>query len=106
MYGRVVGKYNVSYCGASYDGDVPYEMVIIEEFNGDIPVKGSKKTLYFRRNKGTDRTYILPDMRTEKEVEKWMQYKNYTRIGVRLQVQIETNVIYEPENYTMGQGKE
>ena len=85
---RQVGKYNVNYCGLSYDGDTPYELVIIEEFDGEKYVKGSKKELYFRRNKRTEREYILPDMRTEKEVEKWLQYKNHTKIVAKMKIEI------------------
>lgn len=76
---KEVGKYNVDYEGLSYDGKIPYEMVIIEEFDGNTPVEGSRKTLYFR----TDEKYIVPQLNTESKIEVWMKkYKNNSKIQV------------------------
>lgn len=83
---KEVGCYNVTFCGLSYDNNnVPYEMIIIEKFNGDTYIEGSKKTLYFRHDKG----YILPNFSNEKEVEKYLQYRNYTRLKAKKSVSIE-----------------
>lgn len=79
---KEVGKYNIDFEGLSYDGNIPYEMVIIEEFNGNAPVEGSKKTLYFRQNIGTERKYIMPQFKNEEEVEMWLQYRNNAKIQV------------------------
>lgn len=84
-----IGKYNVDFVGVSYDGDIPYQMVIIEEFDDDTPIKGSKKTLYFRQNIGTETKYIMPDMRTETEIEKWLQYRNNTKLQIYNKLVIE-----------------
>lgn len=69
---KEIGKYNIDFARLSYDGKIPYEMVIIEEFNGNEPVKGSKKTLYFRQNIGTERKYIMPEFKNEAAVEMWL----------------------------------
>lgn len=86
---KEIGKYNVNFCGLSYDGNIPYEMVIIEEFNGNVPVKGNKKTLYFRQNIGTKRKYIMPMINTETEVKQWLQYRNYSKIQIYNKLVIE-----------------
>ena len=72
---KEVGKYNVDFEGLSYDGNTPYEMVIIEEFNGNVPVEESRKTLYFRQNVGAEKEYIVPNFKDETEIEKWLQYR-------------------------------
>lgn len=90
MYGiKEVGKYNVDYEGISYDGKIPYEMIIIEEFDGNIPVKGSRKTLYFRQNIGTERKYIMPEMKTETDIEFWLQYRNNTKLQILNKIVVE-----------------
>lgn len=81
MYGiKEVGKYNIDYEGFVYDGKIPYQMVIIEEFDGNTPVKGSRKTLYFRDNEKMERKYIVPEIKTEAEVEKFLHYPNNAKI--------------------------
>ena len=86
MYGvKEVGKYNVDYEGLSYDGKTPYEMIIIEEFDGNTPVKGSRKTLYFR----IDGKYIVPQLNTEAKIEAWLKYKNNSKIQVHKEVVVE-----------------
>lgn len=86
---KEVGKYNVDFEGLSYDRKIPYEMVIIEEFSGDIPVEGSRKTLYFRQNNSKENTYIIPAFNTEEEIEKWLQYKNNTKIQIYNKIIVE-----------------
>lgn len=76
---KEIGCYNVTFCGLSYDNNTPYGMVIIEKFNGNTYIEGSKKTLYFRMDNKHDRGYILPNFSSEKEVEKYLQYRNYAR---------------------------
>lgn len=66
-------------------------MVIIEKFNSNTPVEGSKKTLYFRQNIGTERKYIIPEFSNEKEVEKWLKYRNNSKIQIYNKLVIEVN---------------
>ena len=76
---KYVGKYNVSYCGKSYDKKVEFEMVIISEFDeSDGKCKEvARKTFYFLRGKGL----VVPEFKTEKEVEEiFLKYKNNERI--------------------------
>lgn len=90
MYGiRKTGKYNVDYEGVFYDGKIPYQMVIIEEFNGNAPIEGSRKTLYFRDNKKTEKKYIIPEIRTEAEVEQFLNYPNNAKIKIQKEYKIE-----------------
>lgn len=90
MYGiKKIGKYNVDFEGLEYDGKIPYEMVIIEEFNENTPVKGSKKTLYFRQNIGIERRYIIPEFTNEKSVEIWLQYRNNAKIQIYNKIVVE-----------------
>lgn len=78
---KEVGKYNVDYKGDIWDGKIKYEMVGIQEFNGDIPV-GNEKILYFLLEKDC----IIPDLETEEEVERLLVYENYTKLIVRQQI--------------------
>lgn len=82
---KEIGKYNVDFEGISYDGKIPYEMVIIEEFAEGKPVKGSKKTLYFRGEKN----YIMPVFSTEEAVEMYLQYANNTKLQIFSKVVVE-----------------
>lgn len=82
---KEIGCYNVTFCGLSYDNNTPYEMVIIEKFNGNTYIEGSKKTLYFRHNRGC----VFPNFSSEKEVEKYLQYRNYARLKAKKSVSIE-----------------
>lgn len=69
---KIVGKYNVDYCGAAYDGKTKYEMVIISEFdesNGKCK-EVSRNTFYFLRGKDL----IVPKFNTEAEVEEITNY--------------------------------
>lgn len=87
---KEVGKYNIDFEGLSYDGKIPYEMVIIEEFNGNTPVEDSRKILYFsRKNIGNERKYIMPCFRNEEEVEMWLQYRNYAKIQIFNKIVVE-----------------
>lgn len=86
---KEVGKYNIDFEGRSYDGNIPYEMVIIEEFNGNTPVKGSRKTLYFRQNTKIEDTYIIPKFNTEEEIKKWLQYRNNAKIQIYNKIVVE-----------------
>ena len=84
MYGiKEVGRYNVDYEGLVYDGKIPYQMVIIEKFNGNTPIEGSRKTLYFRDNQKAERKYIVPEIRTETEVEQFLKYQNNAKIKIQ-----------------------
>ncbi len=86
---KEVGKYNIDFVGLSYDGNIPYEMIIIEEFNGNVPVVGSRKILYFRQNLDFKMKYIIPDFKDETEVEMWLQYRNNAKIQIYNKIIIE-----------------
>lgn len=77
---KQIGKYNVDFAGLVYDEGIPYQMVSIFEFDGNKPVNEGrpKKTLYFRQDKGD----ILPDLRTEEDVEKLLRYRNHEKIHI------------------------
>lgn len=79
MYGvKEVGRYNIDYCGKSYDGTIPYQMVIISTFEGDKEV--AKKVLYFRDNIGVDGIYIIPPMKTEDQIKRLLIYPDNAKI--------------------------
>lgn len=77
-----IGKYNVDYAGLSYDGGIPYQLVIIEEFDEHNKPTGNKKSLYFRCNRTVTEKYVMPDLSTEKKVGEWMGFKNYTKFQI------------------------
>lgn len=88
MYGmKEIGKYNVDYEGLSYDGKIPYQMVIIAEFDGDKEL--SRKRFYFRDNIGLNRFYIMPPLGTEEQIEDILQYPDNSKIRVYNQMVIE-----------------
>ena len=66
---KIVGKYNVDYCGAVYDGKIKYEMVIISEFDSNDR-EISRSIYYFLC--GED--LITPEFQTEADVEKITKY--------------------------------
>lgn len=82
---KEVGCYNITFCGLSYNNNIPYDMVIIEKFNNNTYIEGSKKVLYFRN----ERDCIVPVFNTEKEVEKYLQYRNYEKLKVKKSITIE-----------------
>lgn len=72
-----VDYYNVTFCGASYDNKIRYEMIIIEKFEGEKYIPDSKKVFYFLDNKET----IVPKMETVKQIEQFYNaYKNNAKI--------------------------
>lgn len=78
-----IGKYNVDYAGLSYyDGGIPYQLVIIEEFDEHNKPTGNKRSLYFRCNRTTTEKYVMPDLNTEKKVDEWMGFKDYTKFQI------------------------
>lgn len=79
---RHIGKYNVDYAGLSYDEGIPYQLVIIEEFNKLNKPTGNKKSLYFRCNRTAAEKYVMPDLGTEEKVDEWMGFKNYTKFQI------------------------
>ena len=88
MYGmKEIGKYNVDYEGLSYDGKIPYQMVIIAEFDGDKEL--SRKRFYFRDNIGLNRFYIMSPLGTEEQIEDILQYPDNSKIRVYNQMVIE-----------------
>lgn len=90
MYGiKQIGKYNVDYEGLSYEGNIPYHMVIIEEFDQDDKPIGNRKTFYFRRNRTTTERYIMPNLSTEEAIDKWMLYPNYSKFQLYRKTVIE-----------------
>lgn len=82
-----IGKYNVSYEGKSWNGSVPYEMIIIQEFNGNKPV-GNHKCFYIR----TKNLLTPPFFKTEQEVEELMKFPEYTRFVFRLMLGVDKEV--------------
>lgn len=77
-----VGKYNVDFAGETYDEGVPYDTVIIEEFDRYNKPTGIKKTFYFRRNRTTTEQYIMPDLSTEEKISQWMGFKSRTKFQI------------------------
>ena len=84
-----VGKYNVDYAGLSYDEGVPYQLVIIEEFNKLNKPTGNKKSLHFRCNRTAAEKYVMPDLSTEEKVDYWMVYPNHSKFRLSTRVIIE-----------------
>jgi len=85
MYGvKEIGKYNVDYKGDIWDGKIKYEMIGIQEFTGDTPV-GKEKILYFL----TGKDCVIPGFRTEEEIERFLKYRNHTKLRVRKQIVVE-----------------
>ena len=77
-----VGKYNVDFAGETYDEGVPYDTVIIEEFDRYNKPTGIKKTFYFRRNRTTTEQYIMPDLSTEEKISQWMGFKSHIKFQI------------------------
>ena len=77
---KYVGRFNVDYAGAIYDGKTPYEMVIISEVEGNKEL--ARKTFYFRKNDNKEKTYTIPTMETEEEVERWFRCRQYAKFCV------------------------
>lgn len=84
-----VGKYNVDFAGETYDEGVPYDTVIIEEFDRLNKPTGIKKTFYFRRNRTAAEQYIMPDLSTEEKVDYWMEYPSYSKFQMYKTIIIE-----------------
>ena len=86
---KIIGKYNIDYCGAAYDGKTKYEMVIISEFdesNGKCK-EVSRHTYYFLCGKDL----ITPEFKTEADVEKITQYyRHYEKIKAWKEVRTTT----------------
>lgn len=79
-----VGKYNVDNEGFVYDRQrEKYYMFIFEEFEKNDKPVGNRKIFYIDSK-------IIPEFKTEKEVEEIMKYKNYSRI------KIESKKFYKP----------
>ena len=74
-----IGKYNVDFAGETYDEGIPYDTVIIEEFDRLNKPTGIKKVFYFRRNRTAAEKYIMPDLSTEEKVDYWMEYPSYSK---------------------------
>lgn len=93
MYGiQRIGKYNVDYAGSIYDKNIPYHMVIIEEFDRDDKPTGKRKTFYFRENRANRKTeckYLCPQFSTESEITNLMSYPEYSRFRIYKQVVFE-----------------
>lgn len=81
---KEVGRFNVDFAGSAYDGKIPYEMVIISEFDGNKEI--GRKCFYFRCNNRNENCYIIPLMDTEAEVEKWFKHRNNARFSVYTRV--------------------
>lgn len=76
---KTIGRFNVDYCGAAWNGSTKYEMVIISEFdNNDKEIR--RYTYYFLRGDGL----IIPDFKTEAEVKDILRnYSNNARIKAK-----------------------
>ena len=86
---KQVGNFNVDFAGEIWDGDVKYQMVLFQQFEGDKPLGGSK-CLYFRDEKG----YEVPRLNTINEVvEYFVAFKN----NVKLSIDATKKVIRESE---------
>lgn len=77
---KEVGRFNIDFAGSAYDGKIPYEMVIISEFDGNKEI--GRKCFYFRVNTACDNTYKIPHFTTEEEVERFYKRKNNARFSV------------------------
>ena len=86
---KEIGKYNIDFAGLIYDGIIPYELIIIEEFDGNIPIQGSRKSFYIRKNIGNENKYIYPNLRCERDVENILQYPNNSRLAIYNKIIVE-----------------
>jgi len=83
---KIIGKYNVDYCGAAYDGKIKYEMVIISEFDSNDR-EINRSIYYFLCGKGL----TTPEFKTEADVEKITQYyRNHEKIKAWKEVKTAT----------------
>ncbi len=68
---KEIGRFNVDYAGLIYDGRIPYNMIIISEFDDADKFLGNK-TFYFYGE--------VPDFETEEEVEEVYSFLRYTKL--------------------------
>ena len=61
---KIIGKYNVDYCGNAWDGKTKYVMVIISEFDSNDK-EIDRNIYYFLCGKDL----ITPEFKTEADVE-------------------------------------
>ena len=86
----MIGKYNVDFAGLIYNGNIPYDMVIISEFDGNTELK--RKTFYFRANMEREYTYAKPLFRTEADIERYFKSRNNARFCVFRWLQVKVYI--------------
>ena len=83
---KIIGKYNVDYCGNVWDGKIKYNMVIISEFDSNDK-EISRSIYYFLCGKGL----TTPEFKTEADVEKITKYyRNHAKIKAWKTIRTET----------------
>ena len=83
---KTVGRYNVNYLGLKKDsiGNL-YELVEIIKFNkDDKPVKNTH--LYFRSNNLWEHEFVQPDLDTEEELAKYINYRENAKVAIKQEV--------------------
>ena len=83
---KIIGKYNVDYCGNVWDGKTKYNMVIISEF-GRNRKEINRSIYYFLCGK----CLITSEFKTEADVEKITRYyRNHEKIKAWKEVKTAT----------------
>lgn len=83
---KMVGRYNVNYLGLAKDkiGNL-YEFVEIIKFNkNDEPVRTTH--LYFRSNNLWEHEFVQPDLDTEEELAKYINYRENAKVAIKQEV--------------------
>ena len=83
---KTVGRYNVNYLGLAKDGiGNLYELVEIIKFNkDDKPVRNTH--LYFRSNNLWEHGFVQPDLDTEEELAKYINYCENAKVTIMQKV--------------------
>lgn len=84
---KQVGRFDVEDVGIIYDGDIPYKMIILTEFDkNDKEI--DRRVFYFRISHKHDE-FVIPNFSSEEYISKWfVRYKNYSKFECTLALNV------------------
>lgn len=90
IYGRFdtkqISSFNVSYVGQSFSNGIPYQVIILQEFDTNDKPIGDAKTLYVKQTHNNKSIISLPEIDSVDIIKKLMKFPNHSRLEINANI--------------------
>lgn len=87
---KMISNYGVFFKGFSYDEDVPYQNIMIIQYDENDYTEKKRKTLYFRIKDENNTICVVPDFNTKEEIEMYFtKYPCFAKLKLKVEIFME-----------------